>query len=73
MIYKKNVGTLERFVRVIAGCSMIACGFVVFGRMPLAWVAAVAGALTVASGAIGFCPACAMLGRRQLSRSEKVG
>lgn len=63
MFYKKNVGRIERIVRVVAGCALIGCGFMVFGRTPLAWVAAISGVLTMATGAIGFCPACAMVGR----------
>ena len=63
MLYRKNVGRVERVVRVVAGCSLMVCGYVVFGQSAMAWVAGAAGVTTMATGVIGFCPACAMVGR----------
>lgn len=63
MLYRKNVGTFERVARIVAGCSLMACGFAIFGQSAVAWIAAASGLVTIATGIVGFCPACAMVGR----------
>jgi hypothetical protein len=63
MLYRKNVGTVERVVRIVAGCSLMACGYMVFGQSAMAWVAGASGLITIATGIVGFCPACAIVGR----------
>lgn len=66
MLYRKNLPGWERAARVIAGLAMIACGF--FGPglagTPVGLILWGAGAMTVLTGFIGFCPACAMVGRK---------
>jgi hypothetical protein len=64
MFYRKNVGTMERIARAIAGVLMIACAFTAFAQSPLKWVLLGSGIVTILTGAVGFCPACAMVGRR---------
>lgn len=64
MFYRKNVGPKERMARTVAGVSMAVCGLVGLGATPLGWLVAGAGAMTVATGLVGFCPACAMVGRK---------
>lgn len=71
MLYRKNVGMVERVVRVVAGCSLMVCGYIMFGQSAMAWVAGASGLITIATGIVGFCPACAMV-RRGLS-SRDVG
>lgn len=70
MFYRKNVGTIERWLRFVAGCVMIACGFYQFGTAPLGLALAASGVMTMATGIIGFCPACALIGRRLPERSS---
>lgn len=65
VLYRKNVGKVERVVRIVAGCALMVCGFVIFGPSAIAWVAAASGVITIATGIVGFCPACAMVGRGQ--------
>jgi Protein of unknown function (DUF2892) len=66
MFYAKNVPVWERVLRVAAGVLMIACGL----RGPglaggvVGDVIAASGAVTLLTGFIGFCPMCAMAGRR---------
>jgi len=64
MFYVKNVPTRERVVRVIAGFAMVSCGLKWLGTAPLAYLFAGAGVITVLTGFFGFCPMCAMAGRR---------
>ena len=63
MFYVKNVPTWERIVRVIAGLAAIVAGYSLVGGM---WgtLIAVSAAGIVGSGLFGFCPMCAMVGRR---------
>jgi hypothetical protein len=70
VFYRKNVGGIERVVRMLAGLSLVVCGFALFGRAPLAWVSALSGLFTMGTGVLGFCPACAVAGRRAVEREQ---
>lgn len=63
MFYVKNVPSWERVARVVIGLAVVYAGFVLLGGM---WgtVVALSAAGIVASGLVGFCPMCAMVGRR---------
>ncbi|WP_431096192.1 YgaP family membrane protein [Polaromonas aquatica] len=73
MFYRKNVGPKERWVRGVSGALMAACGLVVLGVTPLGLLAAGAGVVTVLTGLFGFCPGCAMVGRKLESRAHVDG
>jgi hypothetical protein len=62
----KNLPGWERTARVIAGITMMACGFLLHGLAgtPLGYVVAAGGAGALLTGFVGFCPACAMVGRK---------
>ena len=64
MFYRKNVGPKERWARGVSGALMAACGLLALGVTPPGLLVACAGAVTVLTGLLGFCPACAMMGRR---------
>jgi hypothetical protein len=66
MFYRKNVGSKERWARVIGGALIVACSLTQIGVSPLGLVLAISGVLTALTGLIGFCPACAMAGRKPL-------
>ncbi|HEY0589805.1 MAG TPA: DUF2892 domain-containing protein [Pseudoduganella sp.] len=63
MFYVKNVPTWERILRVIAGLALVAWGVLALGGL---WgkVLALSAAGIAMSGLFGFCPACAMVGRK---------
>jgi hypothetical protein len=69
MFYVKNVPTWERVLRVIAGLAVVGWSLSALGGQ---WgtVAALSAAGIVLSGLFGFCPACAMLGRK-LDKARK--
>ena len=71
MFYVKNVPTWERALRVVLGLIAVYAGFALLGGM---WgtVVALSAAGIVASGLFGFCPMCAMVGRR-LDKAAKQG
>lgn len=64
MIYRKNMGSKQRWARVIGGVLIVACALTQIGLTPLGWALAASGVITALSGMLGFCPACAMAGRR---------
>ncbi len=64
MIYTKNVPTKERLARGLGGAALIACGLIGMKGLPLGYVLAGSGLFTVLTGFVGFCPMCALAGRR---------
>ena len=70
MFYAKNVGSKERIVRTVGGTIMILCGAVALQLSPLGLLLAGTGVVTIVTGLIGFCPACAMVGRKPVERVE---
>jgi hypothetical protein len=64
MLYVKNVPGWERAVRVVAGLAMIACGLFGLKGLPIGYLIAAVGAVTLLTGFVCFCPMCAMAGRR---------
>ncbi|MDR7271222.1 hypothetical protein J2X20_003890 [Pelomonas saccharophila] len=63
MFYVKNVPPGERIVRVVAGVAGAGLGLALLGGTA-GWLVAASAAGLVASGLFGFCPACALVGRR---------
>ena len=54
---KKNVGSIERVIRVIAGIAILSLAFV-GPKSPWAYL----GIIPLATGLIGWCPPYALLG-----------
>lgn len=69
MFYVKNVPTWERVLRVTAGLAVVAWSVLALGGQWGAVAALSAGGI-VLSGVFGFCPACAMVGRK-LNKARK--
>ena len=64
MLYVKNVPGWERAIRLLMGVALIAASVAYFGSTMTGWVVGIAGAIAAMSGLLGFCPACAMVGRK---------
>jgi hypothetical protein len=69
MFYAKNVPGWERVVRIILGAGVAALALL-FLKGVVGILVAVSAIGIVVSGLVGFCPACAMVGRR-LARQQK--
>lgn len=67
MFYVKNLPNWERGVRVVAGVIAAVLGVTTLGGMA-GWLLAAVAAGIVLSGLFGFCPMCAMVGRRPPAR-----
>ena len=63
MFYKKNVPAWERIARIIAGAAAVGASFH-FLSGTMAIVAALSAVGISLTGVVGFCPMCAMVGRR---------
>ncbi len=66
MLYRKNVGPVERGLRIAAAAGLIAAGAIGLPGSPLGYVLIASGAMAAVTGFVGFCPACAMIGRKPL-------
>lgn len=65
MFYSKNVPAWERMLRAAMGA--IALGFALYSwGSPIALVAGLTGATLALTGLIGFCPMCALAGRKRI-------
>jgi hypothetical protein len=65
VFYRKNVFAWEQAVRIVAGIAMIGGGLAFVPGWP-GYLAAAAGAYTALTGVFGYCPACAMVGRKPI-------
>ena len=81
MFYAKNLPPFERALRIVAGLGFILLGMLYFqggllGLLGL-WgaLSAASGVGSIVTGFFGFCPACAMVGRKldRAMRRERPG
>jgi hypothetical protein len=70
MLYIKNLPLWERLLRIAAGAAAAAYGLLNMAGAP-GWVVAVIGVGIALTGMVGFCPACALAGRRLEKRSRE--
>jgi hypothetical protein len=63
MLYRKNIYQWEQWSRVLLGAALVIWGLG-FAPQPWGYLAVVAGAAAAITGVFGWCPACAMIGRR---------
>lgn len=69
MFYLNNLPVWERLARLVAGLAMIACGAHFYGRSA-GWAFLAVGAVTFVTALVGFCPGCALAGRRIAARAK---
>jgi len=64
MFYVKNLPNWERILRVIMGVMSLAYAGMNWGVSGLAVGMGIMGAVLAMTGLMGFCPMCAMVGRK---------
>lgn len=64
MIYVKNVPGWERWVRGLLGFVVLGTALALFGYSWLGLGFGIVGIMALMTGLIGFCPICALAGRR---------
>ncbi len=64
MFYQKNVPVWERWLRIVLGLALI--GWTILSGWPglVIGLAFLSAAFLIVTGFIGFCPACALVGRK---------
>jgi len=65
-MFAANVPLLERLIRVSLGLAIAAIAY--FGLAQANLLGAALGLCVAATGLVGFCPACALVGRRLTPR-----
>ncbi len=72
MFYPKNVPNWERIVRIVLGIALIAIPLLLqsFGQIGAILLIA-SGVFTIVTGFVGWCPACAMVGRKIRQQPSK--
>ena len=71
MLYRKNLPNWERWLRVIVGLALIGYALLGTPSMIIAAVATVSVAFIIITGFEGFCPACALVGRKLVQHASK--
>lgn len=64
MFIRKNVSGRESIARFVGGGLMVACGLLFLHATPLGLAVAAVGVVAMLTGALRYCPACAILGRK---------
>ncbi len=64
MLYIKNVPVWERLLRVLAGLAIAAVAYYSFVMSTTGIILELSAAFTAMTGFIGFCPMCALVGRK---------
>lgn len=64
MFYVKNVPTWERILRIVMGVVALVFAVMNWGTSGLAVGVGIMGAMLAMTGLVGFCPMCAMVGRK---------
>lgn len=64
MFYTKNLPMWERLLRILGGIGAIAYGWLEAPSTTVLVIASATGVTLILTSLFGFCPACAMVGRR---------
>ncbi len=71
MIYRKNLRAWEQWLRVLIGVALAICTIWI-GKSGLIWdMLALSGVGLALTGVFGFCPACAVAGRKPVAQPMK--
>ncbi|MCB8822825.1 YgaP family membrane protein [Microvirga rosea] len=71
MIYRKNLYSWEQVLRVIVGLAAAAGGIWMWPGSVVGYAVAACGVMFAVTGIFGFCPACAMIGRRPVEQASR--
>ena len=64
MLYVKNVPPVERVIRVLMGVGLLVGAVLWLGPNAKGWIVGAMGLMAAMSGLVGWCPMCAMAGRK---------
>ncbi|MBP6562885.1 MAG: DUF2892 domain-containing protein [Neisseriaceae bacterium] len=64
MLFQKNLPVWERALRLCIGLFMLISPFFLSMTSTIQWLVMVTGVIVACTGFIGFCPMCAIAGRK---------
>lgn len=64
MVYRKNIYRWEQIFRLAVGAAMAIYGVFAMPGAVMDYLVIATGAFVALTGLFGFCPACAMVGRK---------
>ena len=70
MFYRKNIYNWEQGLRIVAGTALVAYAALAMPANTLSYILIASGIGFGLTGVFGFCPMCAMAGRRLKSANE---
>lgn len=70
MFYVKNVPNWERVLRIAAAIGLLIFAYVNWGSSRVSVGGAILGAALVMTGIMGYCPMCAMVGRKLVKQKN---
>ena len=68
MFYRKNIFAWEQIARLLIGAAMTVGGPIALSGL-LGYAIAATGLFLVVTGLFGYCPACAMVGRKPIDKT----
>lgn len=71
MMYRKNLPNWERWLRVIIGFALIVYGLMSAPSLLVMVLLVGSAVVIVGTGFIGFCPACALVGRKLVHQNTR--
>ena len=73
MIYRKNLYAWEQICRVLLGLALAVGAWYALSSRLVSYSFIAIGLIIASSGVAGFCPMCAMVGRRPVGSSPAEG
>lgn len=70
MVYQKNLPPWERWVRVAVGLTLAGWSVLGTNSQLITALAVVSAVVIIGTGFIGYCPACAMIGRKPIIKTR---
>ena len=66
LFFKVNVPGWERLLRIVAGICVAILAALYVNAPVVAWIGMAGGFMFALTGLVGFCPMCAMVGRKPM-------
>jgi hypothetical protein len=70
MYFKTNLPGWERAIRIAMGIMVAGLAYLYAPSPMTTWIGVAMGAMLAGTGFIGFCPMCAMVGRRYIGTDK---
>ena len=73
MIYRKNLYAWEQVCRVLLGLTLAIAAWWALAPGVASYMIVASGVVLAITGVVGFCPMCAMAGRRPIASGSAAG